>query len=433
MNYRNGSDVESDRVSNLNEFMNAFSNQGGSDGYPGVQLTFNGSGRELGGVNFSGDRLPSMFPDPQVIRSGVNGGLNYFDYDTGTEATGVWSQSNLVGQPLASVDGTGLRYGSIKADQGYWASLGGIAGSDLSFADKVGMAWGTTKYYFRNSNEAQGAVQMLGGGLELAGAFGLSSTGAGAALGVPLAFHGGDSIGTGFSRFMGNGDGSTVTYQSLYSLTGSSTLAGTVDQAIPFAGGVGFVASGMRSAWAITTQDLAAGMRYEASQAATSTTPFLRSIADANGGEMLGLQYSLKAPDSLARKINLNSTDKINDALRYTMSFDEANFAGGVQDALSGLKAQGYQQIALNNTFKAGRPYLGINSTYLTPEGQMFELQFHTPASFQMKDFVNHPLYELQRVLPKTDPVWQSLQQQMIQNSSTVPIPPGASTIKRWK
>jgi hypothetical protein len=66
---------------------------------------------------------------------------------------------------------------SVKADQGYLISLGGIAGSDLSFADKVSMAWGTTKYYFRNSNEAQGTVQMLGGGLEVAGA--------GRAAGVP--------------------------------------------------------------------------------------------------------------------------------------------------------------------------------------------------------------------------------------------------------
>jgi hypothetical protein len=110
-NYRNGSDVESDRVTDLNGFMNAFSNQGGSNGYPGVQLAFNGNGRELGGVNFSGDRLPSMFPEPQVIRSGVNGGLNYFDYDTGTEASGVRPQSDLVGEPLDSMNfvGPGLR------------------------------------------------------------------------------------------------------------------------------------------------------------------------------------------------------------------------------------------------------------------------------------------------------------------------------------
>jgi hypothetical protein len=120
----------------------------------------------------------------------------------------------------------------------------------------------------------------------------------------------------------------------------------------------------------------------------------------------------------------------VNDALRYTMSFDETNFTAGTKAAMGSLQEQGYQLTALRNTFKAGQPYKGINATYLTPGGDMFELQFHTPASFQMKDVVNHPLYEQQRVLPRTDPAWTTLRNQMIQNSSGVPIPPGASSIK---
>ena len=404
---------------------------------PGVRMAYLGNGSELGGVNFSGDKMPSMYPDPQVIASGrTNQGLPYEDWDSGARTTAV-PQSNIEATALAPFAGAGgdLRYGSIRADQGYWASLGGIAGSDLSFADKASMALGTTKYYFRNSDEAQGAAQMIGGGLELAGAFGLSSTGVGASLGVPLALHGGDNIGTGFNRTFGYGNNPTVSYQLVESSTGSATLASAVDQGIPFVGGVGALASGMRSAWTITTADIAAGMRFEASQAATNTTPFLRSIADANGGEMLGLQYNLKASDSLARKIASYPDRTINDALRYTMSFDEANFTGGVQNAMTSLQAQGYEQTALSNTFKAGRPYLGINSTYLTPGGDMFELQFHTPTSFQMKDVVNHPLYELQRTLPgaRSNPMWQPLQEQMIQNSTAVPIPPGALKIKGWR
>ena len=444
--YRNGMDLQSDNAYRNRQIQPYYDQMVGAFGDVGPYgmnrsndvLLADASGRSPnrrapGGVNFSGDTLPSMYPDGRVIRNGHTAdGRAFEEWDTGGTAFSVPMPSNLMGQSLESlaVQGTGLRYDSIKADQGLWDSLGGIANSDLSFREKLSMGWGTTKYYFRNSDEAQGTVQMIGGGFELVGAASLSSTGLGAVVGVPLAFHGGDSIGTGFSRIMGSGDGSTVTYKGIYSLTGSSTLAGTVDQAIPFAGGVGFVASGMRSAWTIRTADIAAGMRYEASQAATNTTPFLRSIADANGGEMLGLQYSLKAPDSLARKIAADPTRPINDALRYTMSFDEANFTGGVRNALSGLKAQGYEQTAFRNTFKPGQPYMGINSTYLTPGGDMFELQFHTSASFQMKDVVNHPLYELQRVLPRTDSTWNSLRQQMIQNSSTVPIPPNASMIK---
>ena len=90
---------------------------------------------------------------------------------------------------------------------------------------------------------------MIGGGLELAGAFGLSSTGVGASLGVPLAFHGGDNIGTGFNRTFGYGNNPTVTYQLVESSTGSATLASAVDQGIPFLAGVagaGQLANGLR-------------------------------------------------------------------------------------------------------------------------------------------------------------------------------------------
>ncbi|WCM94103.1 LysM peptidoglycan-binding domain-containing protein [Acidovorax sp. NCPPB 2350] len=53
-NYRNGMDVDSDRVTDLNGFMDAFSKQDSGNGYSGVQLAFNGNGRELGGVSSSG-------------------------------------------------------------------------------------------------------------------------------------------------------------------------------------------------------------------------------------------------------------------------------------------------------------------------------------------------------------------------------------------
>lgn len=203
-----------------------------------------GTGSGLGSVNFSGDRLPSMFPDPVRLGFNARGGETW-STDANTYPVDTHS---IMGEDLPAMDGTGLRYGSIKADQGYWASLGGIAGSDLSFADKASMAWGATKYYFRNSDEAQGAVQMVGGGLEVAGAVSLSSTGLGAAIGVPLAFHGGDTFGTGFNRMMGLGSNPTVTYQLVESATGSSTIASAVDQGIPFLAGVASVGQGLRLA-----------------------------------------------------------------------------------------------------------------------------------------------------------------------------------------
>jgi hypothetical protein len=156
----------------------------------------------------------------------------------------------------------------------------------------------------------------------------------------------------------------------------------------------------------------------------------LQSIAKANGGEMLGLPNRLKTMQSLARKIASSEPKRdINDALRYTMSFDQQNFTRGVQDTMATLKAQGYSLTKLRNTFTPGKSYMGINTFYDTPKGYTFELQFHTPASFDMKEG-NHFLYEAQRVLPEGDPQIKALNQQMIRNSSAIPIPPGVSSIQ---
>lgn len=162
-----------------------------------------------------------------------------------------------------------------------------------------------------------------------------------------------------------------------------------------------------------------------------TVTRSLSDIASANGGKLVGLEYRLKSIESLERKMAGRPDIPVNDALRYTMSFDEANFAEGVKTAMSSLEEQGYKRTVLRNTFKKGQPYMGINTTYLTPEGEMFELQFHTPESFHMKDVINHPLYEQQRILPISDPAWRALRDQMILNSSAVPIPPGAASIKK--
>ena len=38
--------------------------------------------------------------------------------------------------------------------------------------------------------------------------------------------------------------------------------------------------------------------------------------------------------------------------------------------------------------------YKGINARWVTPEGQRFEVQFHTPDSFHAKHQVTHLAYE---------------------------------------
>jgi hypothetical protein len=171
-------------------------------------------------------------------------------------------------------------------------------------------------------------------------------------------------------------------------------------------------------------------LRAFAASAEQNVTPDLQTIAEALNGRMVGLDARLKSVDSLTRKLEDFPGRSINDALRYTMSFETEDFSGGVRGAMDAMDQNGYQLVRMSNTFKAGVPYKGINATYRTAEGQEFELQFHTPESFYMKDVVNHPLYEQQRVLEEFSPEWNLLKQQMIENSNTVMNPPGVNQIK---
>lgn len=137
----------------------------------------------------------------------------------------------------------------------------------------------------------------------------------------------------------------------------------------------------------------------KASKVEPQVTEKLQSAAGQSGGEMLGLEHRLKSPDSLARKIEDGTKpEKISDALRYTMSFPPEQYTQGVQQVRSDLMANGYQENKVANTFGDGNPYQGINNSY-EKEGQVFELQFHTPETFAIKSGENHKLYEASREL----------------------------------
>lgn len=180
-----------------------------------------------------------------------------------------------------------------------------------------------------------------------------------------------------------------------------------------------------------TPAEQATNLHRLATGAERSVTPTLQAIAQAHGGRMAGLEHRLKTVESLARKIEAQPERPANDALRYTMTFDETGFTPSVRGAMESLDRQGYTLVKVWNQFKDGVSYKGINATYQTSDGLQFEVQFHTPASFEMKQVTNHRLYEQQRLLPKDDPMFDQLNQEMIRNSTSVPTPADASSIRK--
>jgi hypothetical protein len=114
---------------------------------------------------------------------------------------------------------------------------------------------------------------------------------------------------------------------------------------------------------------------------------------------MIGLNYRLKSQDSLQRKLRDGEhPSNINDALRYTMSFPPGKLAAGATHTIAEMEKMGYTKEVVKNTFEPDSVYMGINCTF-SKGGQRFELQFHTPESFHVKDVQNHKLYEVYREL----------------------------------
>ncbi|MGE5291936.1 MAG: hypothetical protein ACM3ML_33085 [Micromonosporaceae bacterium] len=155
--------------------------------------------------------------------------------------------------------------------------------------------------------------------------------------------------------------------------------------------------------------------------------------------KLQGLDRRLKEPDSLKRKLatDLRRDDTLTasegladmkDSVRYTLEIPDGKYSGGVNKATSALQDMGYQNVKWKPTWDP-EGYKGINSFWRDPStGQVFEVQFHTPASFDAK-MTTHDLYDVAR-LPGTpaDKVAElNAQQDAIFRD--VPIPPGADKI----
>jgi hypothetical protein len=174
-------------------------------------------------------------------------------------------------------------------------------------------------------------------------------------------------------------------------------------------------------------------LRGRMADAEPQLTADMMEIADSNFGTMKGLQYRLKSEKSLARKISADSqeyggdmgqaTQNVSDGLRYTITFDEENYAEGVMSTFASLRDKGYELSRQKNYWQKGDAYQGINAKILHPNGFEIELQFHTPESFEVKDAKSHNIYEMYRVetdAKKRFKHWKSMAKMFAQ--VTVPI-----------
>jgi hypothetical protein len=136
-------------------------------------------------------------------------------------------------------------------------------------------------------------------------------------------------------------------------------------------------------------------------------TPALRRVeAQLDHGTLIPdtEKFALKSPDrfkeKLAKMIERRPdlsvgelADEIHDGIRYTFIFDPAHYTDQTQRACSSLIGDGYELMRLANRWD-GDEYKGVNSRWHDPHtGQSFEVQFHTPQSWEAKQ-QTHGTYE---------------------------------------
>ena len=171
-------------------------------------------------------------------------------------------------------------------------------------------------------------------------------------------------------------------------------------------------------------------------------TADINNIATKAGGKLVGLENRLKSPSSIKRKIEDEAADgfskslslnKIRDAIRYTTVFKEGDFVTRYKAMQYLLAIEGYKTIVVKNTWKNDSAYKGVNTFIQNEDGDVFEMQYHTQQSFDVKNGLLHKLYEKFRD-PKT-PIHEKekLLLEMRKLSSKIKVPEGVELIEDKK
>jgi hypothetical protein len=171
-------------------------------------------------------------------------------------------------------------------------------------------------------------------------------------------------------------------------------------------------------------------------------TPAMRRIeAEDPDRTLIGLEHRLKGKDRLTEKVTQamekrgrtaeQAFSTVKDVIRYTFEYPEDKYAHGVPADVDRIKAEGFELVEFRNSWE-NEEYKGINSRWrLAGISQLFEVQFHTHASFEGKQ-ETHGAYERLRTLPEDDVEVFALRTYQREVTAKIPVPPGAAEIPNY-
>ncbi len=159
-----------------------------------------------------------------------------------------------------------------------------------------------------------------------------------------------------------------------------------------------------------------------------------------HGGWMEGIGHRLKGEERLKEKIaekiehepNKSPTEvmrQISDAIRYTFCFQHTKYSDGYWDVKQRLEAHEYRMVYSKNHWEDDPEYKGINTRWVTSEGQRFEVQFHTSESYHTKEEVTHGSYERLRNPLTQDDERRELRSYQREVCRWIAAPEGAAAI----
>jgi len=173
------------------------------------------------------------------------------------------------------------------------------------------------------------------------------------------------------------------------------------------------------------------GMGYynRAIEQEKAVTDFVTHQAMESGFLQEGLEQRVKSRDSYLRKIRQNyspdgNTYEIHDLLRYTYIALPDELTEKTLSCIDSMDSMGYNTLGIKNYWlDLHNPYNGINTKVRAPSGQPFEIQYHTPESFALKNGKLHELYEQARELDPRDPRFIELEERMFELSDGLQEP----------
>lgn len=170
-----------------------------------------------------------------------------------------------------------------------------------------------------------------------------------------------------------------------------------------------------------------------------TVTPAMRQVEGQDPDRhLVGLEFRLKGRERIEEKVVHDMQKRgvsaeqafgsLKDAIRYTFQYPDDRYSSGVRADVQRIKAEGFELVDFRNSW-ANEEYKGINSRWQVPEnGQTFEVQFHTEASFAAKQ-ETHTAYERLRTLPPDHEEVRELRAYQREISAKISIPPQAQDL----